>query len=290
MAKINEISTIYRHYLARTFRPNTVNDYSKRLLMLERFASMHDITALGDVNFTQFLDWLYLERGIAPRTRNNYRTWACSFCEWCRQREYLEGNPIEGIKPLREPQKMRQPLTASDLNKVKHYLERRDKHFLLAVMLEYYTFIRPGELSNIRIGDIDVKNHTIYVSADISKNGKADMVGLNGTIVSLMRELAVLRAPKDWYLFSNYCRPGATKLHSRMFRERWARLRKRLNLPKEYQFYSLKDSGIRDLANAEGIVIARDQARHSSVAVTNKYLQGKDRPVHKEAIRFKGAL
>ena len=46
MAKINEISTIYRHYLARTFRPNTVNDYSKRLLMLERFASMHDITAL----------------------------------------------------------------------------------------------------------------------------------------------------------------------------------------------------------------------------------------------------
>lgn len=75
-----------------------------------------------------------------------------------------------------------------------------------------------------------------------------------------------------------------------MFRERWARLRKRLDLPKEYQFYSLKDSGIRDLANAEGIVIARDQARHSSVAVTNKYLQGRDRPVHKETIRFKGAL
>ena len=65
---------------------------------------------------------------------------------------------------------------------------------------------------------------------------------------------------------------------------------KRLDLPKEYQFYSLKDSGIRALANAEGIVIARDQARHSSVAVTNKYLQGRDRPVHKETIRFKGAL
>ena len=75
-----------------------------------------------------------------------------------------------------------------------------------------------------------------------------------------------------------------------MFRDRWARLRKRLDLPKEYQFYSLKDSGIRDLANSEGIVIARDQARHSSVAVTNKYLQGRDRPVHKETIRFKGAL
>jgi len=53
MAKIKEISTIYRHYLARTFRPNTVNDYSKRLLMLERFASMHDITTLGDADFDE---------------------------------------------------------------------------------------------------------------------------------------------------------------------------------------------------------------------------------------------
>ena len=166
----------------------------------------------------------------------------------------------------------------------------RNKHFLLAVMMEYYCFIRPDELSNIRIGDIDAKAHAIYVRAEISKNGKAEMVGLNNAVLSLMRELHVLRSPKDWYLFSVRCRPGATKLHSRMFRERWARLRKRLDLPKEYQFYSLKDSGIRDLANAEGIVIARDQARHSSVAVTNKYLQGRDRPVHKETIRFKGAL
>ena len=173
---------------------------------------------------------------------------------------------------------------------MREYLSERNKHYLLAVMMEYYCFIRPDELSNIRIGDIDTKAHAIYVRAEISKNGKAEMVGLNNAVLSLMRELHVLRSPKDWYLFSVRCRPGATKLNSRMFRERWARLRKRLDLPKEYQFYSLKDSGIRDLANAEGIVIARDQARHSSVAVTNKYLQGRDRPVHKETIRFKGAL
>ena len=144
----------YRQHLSRMVKRSTREDYNKRLAMLSTFCSMQGTTAIEDIDFTQFLDWLYLERGIAPRTRNNYRTWACSFCEWCRQREYLEGNPLEGIKPLREPQKMRQPLTASDLNKVKHYLERRDKHFLLAVMLEYYTFIRPGELSNIRIGDM----------------------------------------------------------------------------------------------------------------------------------------
>ena len=288
--ELNHIISHYRLYLSRMHKQSTRDDYSKRLEMLVRYAAMHGITTIEDFDFVRYLDWLFIERGIAPRTYNNYRTWCRSFCKWMLQQRCIAYDPLALTPPMKEPQKIRQPLSANELNKIKVYLEQRDKHFLLAVMMEYYCFIRPDELSNIRIGDIDAKAHAVYVRAEISKNGKAEMVGLNNAVLSLMRELHVLRSPKDWYLFSLRCRPGAKKLHSRMFRDRWARLRMRLNLPKEYQFYSLKDSGIRDLANAEGIVIARDQARHSSVAVTNKYLQGRDRPVHTETIRFKGAL
>jgi len=280
----------YRQHLSRMVKRSTREDYNKRLAMLSNYCAMHSISAIEDIDFTQFLEWVFIDRGVAPRTHNNYRTWCLSFCKWLRQQHYIAGDPLLDVPPLKEPPKVRQPLPPSELKRVRDFLNERNKHFLLAVMMEYYCFIRPDELSNIRIGDIDAKAHAIYVRAEISKNGKAEMVGLNNAVLSLMRELHVLRSPKDWYLFSVRCRPGATKLHSRMFRDRWARVRKRLDLPKEYQFYSLKDSGIRDLANAEGIVIARDQARHSSVAVTNKYLQGRDRPVHKETIRFKGAL
>ena len=280
----------YRQHLARMGKQSTRDDYGKRLAMLERFASMNGITAVENLDFVAFLDWVYIERGVSPRTHNNYRTWCKSFCKWMLHQHIIATDPMNDIPPLKEPQKTRQPLPMSVLSLVKAHLENRDRYFLLAVMMEYYCFIRPDELSNIKIGDIDTKAHGIYINAEISKNGKAEMVGLNRTVVALMRELHVLRSPKCWYLFSHRCRPGATKLDSRMFRDRWARMRKRLNLPKEYQFYSLKDSGIRDLANSAGIVIARDQARHSSVAVTNKYLQGRDRPVHAETIRFKGAL
>lgn len=55
-------------------------------------------------------------------------------------------------------------------------------------------------------------------------------------------------------------------------------------------FYSLKDSGIRDLANAAGIVVARDQARHADISTTNKYLQGKSLTVHEETKHFVGRL
>ncbi len=288
--ELNNITTHYRRHLARLPKASTRNDYTKRLAMFEKWTKENAIATVEDVNFAQFLDWMYLDRGVAPRTRNNYRTWCKSFCKWMQQHGYIANDPMSGISPIKEPQKTRQPLTTTVLKQVRQYLESHKPHFLLAVMMEYYCFIRPDELSNIKIGDIDAKGYAVYVNAEISKNSKAEMVGLNRSIVALMRELHVLRAPKDWYLFSCRCRPGKHKLDSRMFRDRWARLRKHLNLPKEYQFYSLKDSGIRDLANSAGIVIARDQARHSSVAVTNKYLQGRDRPVHAETIRFKGAL
>lgn len=287
---LSEITTHYRRHLARLQKASTSSDYAKRLAMFEKWTKENAIATIEDVNFAQFLDWLYLDRGVAPRTRNNYRTWCKSFCMWMQQHDYITNDPMSGIFPIKEPQKTRQPLPSSALKQVREYLEIHNRHFLLAVMMEYYCFIRPDELSNIKIGDIDVKGHAVYVNAEISKNGKAEMVGLNRSIVTLMRELHTLRSPKDWYLFSHRCRPGKTKLDCRMFRDRWARMRKRLNMPKEYQFYSLKDSGIRDLANSAGIVIARDQARHSSIAVTNKYLQGRDRPVHAETIRFKGAL
>ena len=67
-------------------------------------------------------------------------------------------------------------------------------------------------------------------------------------------------------------------------------MRKALKWGAEYQFYTLKDSGIRDLANSEGIVIARDQARHTDIATTNRYLSGREMKVAEETKHFRGAL
>lgn len=55
-----------------------------------------------------------------------------------------------------------------------------------------------------------------------------------------------------------------------------------------YQFYSLKDTGIRDLANSEGVVVARDQARHSDISTTNKYIQ--KHGVQESTLHFDGGL
>lgn len=82
--------------------------------------------------------------------------------------------------------------------------------------------------------------------------------------------------------------PSREKSSGRAYRTYFNKVREALNFPDSYQFYSLKDTGIRDLANSEGIVIARDQARHADVSTTNKYLKGEDMPVHEETKHFDG--
>lgn len=294
---------ILQHYLTyitalnqrKIMKDKTFTDYSSRLKMLIYYNEhLHEPIAYAyqfdRAFFSDFLEYILLDREASARTRNNYRTWLSAFCSWLIEKKYIEKNPIEEIKVLREEPKKRSALSASDLHKMSDYLKDKDQYYLLACMMEYYTFIRPDELTGIKIKDIYVKDQKIFVSSQISKNRRDGMVGLNRRIIRLMIELGILSLPDSWYLFGKNFRPSCEKADSRIFRDRFVKLRKALKWPDSYQFYSLKDSGIRDLANAEGIVVARDQARHSDITTTNKYLKQELMAVPEETKNFEGEL
>ena len=240
---------------------------------------------------TEFLDFLLLDKEVSPQTRNNYRAWLYQFCEWLIARGYLEENPVKGTKKLRVTEKQRDAMTTAQLIAMRQYLEKRGlKHFLLACLLEYYCMIRPIELVQIRIQYFHLKKRQLFIPGTISKNKRDYMVGLNDTVIDLLLELHILERPGHWYLFGRAMKPAEKAADSRIFRDNFVALRRALRWPKSIQFYSLKDSGIRDLANAEGIVVARDQARHRDIETTNRYLKINSLTAHEATKHFKGAL
>ena len=226
---------------------------------------------------------------MSAKTRNNYRTWLSTFAAWMKERMYIDNNPIEDIHMLREEEKFRDPLTAQDLVRLGEYTSKSNPPFYLACMMEYYCFIRPDELRYIKIGDISIKEPSVYVHPKFSKNHKGQLVAVNDKVLKIMIEQNVFDHPSQDYLFGHDLRPGPHQIYVNQFRNEWQKVRKALSFPSSYQFYSLKDSGIRDLANAEGIVVARDQARHSDVSVTNKYLKTA-KLAHEETKHFEGQL
>lgn len=299
-AKFSDITSLYIRYVEKltsnnTLKKKTAYDYQSRMNMMLEYNSTRSnpityIYQFDQCYISDFLDYILLDRDSTARTRNNYRTWLSAFCTWLQEKKYIDHNPTERIKALVEGEKRRSALTATDLTRLKEYLGETNRHFLLACMMEYYTFIRPDELSNVRLRDINIKEQKVFISSTISKNRRDGMVGLNDAVIKIMIELEVFENPSHFYLFGKQFKPNAIKADSRIFREYFNKVRAFLKWPNSYQFYSLKDTGIRDLANTEGIVVARDQARHSDVSTTNRYLKGDSLAVHEETKHFKGGL
>lgn len=298
--KFCDVHEIYVKYLlklcsAKTIKDSTYTDYMKRIKMLVAYNENRAFPIIYMYQFdrsyiSEFLDYILLDRDSSARTRNNYRIWLSSFSTWLVEKQYIESNPVEKIKSLAEEQKKRTALSPTDLKRLKDHLENTNKHYLLVCRMEYYTFIRPEELSNIKLCDINLKEQKVFIGSTISKNRKDGMVGLNDELIKLMIDLNTFNYDTNCYLFGNDFRPSSKKINPRIFRTYFNKVRTALKFSDSYQFYSLKDSGIRDLANAEGIVIARDQARHSDISTTNKYLRGNDLTVHEETKHFEGTL
>ena len=299
-AKVSAVLDLYVKYLQKlrntnAIKENTYLDYTKRLRILQEYMQNYATPIMYIYQFnlsfiSDFLDYILMDRDSSARTRNNYKVWLSSFCNWLIEKQYMETNPCERIKALKEEPKRREALSPSELQSLRNYLEKHNRYFLLACRMEYYTFIRPEELTNIRLKDISIKEQKVFVGGDISKNRKDGMVGLNDELVKLMIDLDVFRHDGDSYLFSKDFMPGKKKITTKVLRNYFYKVRAALHWPDTYMFYSLKDSGIRDLANSAGIVVARDQARHADVSTTNKYLKGSSLTVHEETKHFKGEL
>lgn len=288
----------YRDYVKamtdkKSMKEKTSIDYLSRVKMLETFIEeckgIKYAYQLDRSFVIDFLDYLMYDRDVSATTRNNYRSWFVSFGTWLMDRKYITENPAIDIRNIAQTEKFRDPLSDGALRRLKEYLYEHNKHFLLACLFEYYTFIRPNELTQIKIGDVSIKEQTVFISSSISKNRKDGLVALNDEILKLMIELKIFEHPSQNYIFGKSLKPGDTRAAYNQLRVEWGKMRTALGFPKEYQFYSLKDTGIRDLANAQGIVVAKEQARHSDISVTNRYIKNQMK-VNEETKHFKGGL
>lgn len=261
-------------------RVKTYNGYVSYMNVFRSWVRDHERKLVYTYQFKKdliddFLDYLWLEEGKSARTRDNYLAWLRAFAKFLLEKELISEDPTSGmtmVQGKRKVEKNRAVIPKDAMITLKKHLEENDRHFLLACYILYYCFIRPKEMSYIRLADISVKKGTIIVYGEVAKNRKGGTVTLPDCVIQLMLELDVFSASDDSYLFSDGCRPGKHYRGPKMFTDKWTALRKFFGWPDEYKFYSLKDTGITDMITDSADMIAvRDQARHSSLEMTDKY-------------------
>lgn len=227
---------------------------------------------IRELDVNNFLDDIYIERGLTAMTRNAYLATLRMFFAHCVKRGYIVENPAKDVNNLKKGVKFRAAIPENVLQRIFNYLDAQgEKHYLLACYLLYSCFIRPSEICSLKLSNISFKNQTIFISAEYSKNRKNQVVTMPKNVARMMLDLKVYACPSDFYIIGHNFAPSERPCTDKILRAKWLQIRKALQLPDCYQFYSLKDSGITKMINILNVSEVRDQARHSSIAITDVY-------------------
>lgn len=97
----------------------------------------------------------------SPSSMNTFMTPIKLFFNWLQNEEFIIKNPCSSIKPVKEPKRVRKPLTEEQLEMLRDAnLTKRER-----AILEFFvsTGCRVGEVGNVKIKDIDFNNKTLLV-------------------------------------------------------------------------------------------------------------------------------
>ncbi len=282
-ALFDEVCDKYNMYLSKMTKEGgitagTKSNYEHKLAFMRKWiAKSQHITYIYQFNkklISDFLDYILIDRNNNLRTKNNYIGWLKSFSSYLIARGYLTSNPTLGLNTSTKlGPKNRDVIPNEILIEIKSYLTKENKHYLLACYMIHYLFVRPGEMCFLKIKDLSEGKRTLTLSGIHTKNGHDAVITIPNHVIGLMRELEIFSAPPDYYIFSNDFRPGSERIKAIAFTRFWtSNVKKALNLSDVYKLYSLKDTGITNMIKAKtDLLSVRDQARHSSVKVTNIY-------------------
>lgn len=252
----------------REVRKDTYRSYSSFVLQFTNFINQY-YKNLPASEFTRkiavhFLDLKY-SANVTPRTYNNYLKLGRTVFNWLIDHEYITSNPFAIIKAKRTYRKRRMLIPCDARQRIVEYLQENDREFLLYLRLICVSLIRPKEVRELRVGDIDVAHNRIIVRGDVAKNhNDRYCVISNDIITDLVEVLHIDVMDYDALLFG-----GKSKQH---YLRKWEKLRAALNLPPEYQQYSFRDTGITDyLKHGVDALTVMQLAGHSDLKITSIY-------------------
>ncbi len=279
------------------FRKQTYDDYKSKIKILRHYVKEKNpiryVFQFKKKFCIQFLDYVYIERNNGAQTYNNYLNFLRVLAGWMMERGYINEKVTDGINPISKRlfTKERTCIPIDKIKEIGEWTKKNDPYFHFACQILYYCFVRPVEMTRIRIRDFNLQTGTLTLHADQSKNKMTQTVTVPKKIIYYGIELGVFSAPMGDYVFSMKLRPGKEQIDTKIFRDHWAKVSKALKLKKEWKFYSLKDTGITEMleSDAAAPVKVKNQARHSSLAITEIYINKIPKAVP-EILELDGAL
>jgi integrase len=221
----------------------------------------------------RYLGWLNAN-GRNNTTHNNHKRQLKSFFDDMMKayKEKYPSNPFEDARRLPEVRQTKKWFKPVHQQWLKSEISKRDKELWLACQIEYYCFIRPKEISDLKIENIKFETSEFSIHSTSSKNCKQEIVPIPP---ELLRQLEYLKEyPEHYFIFSKSGSPGLEQLSRDALSLRHKKYTDWLGLGDGYTFYSWKNTGAVALVkNGVHMKIISMLMRHSSIDITDEYLK-----------------
>jgi integrase len=183
------------------------------------------------------------------RSRNNYKSSLSAIFTVLEDNDYIDRNFVRNIKDLKTAPKRDPTYSDKQVEDITDYLQKNDRVMLLFIWFVSYMFWRPKENCRLQVKDVNLEQRLIYEKTK-TKGLKTKLIP--DILYDDLKEYIKGAQLEDLLFTPNGPGTWERQLDNRRgyFTLRYARLKKKMNVPKEYTVYGFRHTGITKIYKA----------------------------------------
>lgn len=203
-------------------------------------------TLLEDLGRADLRAWVAgMRQKLSARTIDTYFGRFAAFLAWCVDEKLIPSTPAHGVELPKGKKRPNLYLTVDEYHHLRAHIH---EHYRDATDLAVTTGMRPGELWELRAGDIDVQRRRIHITRSSGEvNGKlvtgdtkteeARSIPMTATMAGMLQERIKGKRRTD-LMFTTV--RGQQVRQTNFSEQYWTKALKQTDLPQELRFYDLR--------------------------------------------------
>jgi integrase len=260
-------------------RPKTFANYQSKLRNFRAWLDKTDqqnliISEITQEVVKQFFLHLINERKLDKRTVSKYKQTLFIMFRYFVDMKMLNENPVHHLpRAMKLVDMAARPMTDEHVREYLLYVQEHDPQLMLASMFQLLLLCRPNrELRLMKCADVNLTKKIAYIRDETAKTSKR-VVLMPDALVEIAQKWKLESYPGTYYIFGRGGKPGPDVVGMNYFNRKFSAIKKKLEMPDAYKFYSFKHTGAGKLMES-GATLAElmSQLGHKRFESTIKYV------------------
>lgn len=229
-------------------RPRSYDSYKDTVRLLKEWlvtdnSNPEYLNEINQNHAIRFSDYMVTVKKYSGRTHNGHKQHAATIFNEFKRRELIKTNPFLIIHKMPENTQRHVPFTDKEKKMLKIYMDRHNPRLSAFCQIQYYLAIRPLELLQVQVRDINIKEKYVMIWSGNAKNRRQEAVYFPVNCKALFESFKLWKYQPTDYLFGHKLNTNDKQYNRNRVSEMHSAVIKDLQLNSYHTLYSWKHTG-----------------------------------------------